>query len=76
MPDEVPPLFMLAASDDPLAAGTSLSLYSVWREAGHPVELHLYAQGGHGFAMKKQGLPGDHWRDRFGDWLQSPGLLT
>jgi len=39
--------------------------------AGHPVELHLYAQGGHGFGMKKQGLPSDHWIDRFGDWLLS-----
>lgn len=39
------------------------------------VELHLYAQGGHGFAIKKQGLPSDHWMDRFGDWLQSQGFF-
>lgn len=76
VPTEAPPLFVLAASDDLIAAGTSLSLSSAWREAGHPVELHLYAQGGHGFAMKEQGLPSDHWKDRFGDWLQARGLLT
>ncbi len=70
VPTDAPSLFLLAASDDPMAVGTSLPLYSAWKDAGHPVELHLYAQGGHGFAMKKQGLPSDHWIDRFGDWLQ------
>lgn len=76
VPTDAPSLFLLAASDDPMAVGTSLALYSAWKDAGHPVELHLYAQGGHGFAMKKQGLPSDHWMDRFGDWLQSQGLLA
>jgi len=71
VPTDAPSLFLLAASDDPMAVGTSLPLYSAWKDAGRPVELHLYAQGGHGFAMKRQGLPSDHWLDRFGDWLQS-----
>jgi len=76
VPADAPALFLLAASDDPMAMGTSLLLYSAWRDAGHPVELHLYAQGGHGFGLKKQGLPSDHWMDRFGDWLQSQGFLA
>ena len=76
VPDDAPSLFLLAASDDPMAVGTSLPLYSAWKDAGHPVELHLYAQGGHGFGMKKQGLPSDHWMDRFGDWLQSQRVLA
>jgi acetyl esterase/lipase len=76
VPADAPPLFLLAASDDPMAVGTSLPLYSAWREAGHPVELHLYAQGGHGFGMKKQGLPSDHWIERFSEWLQSQGFLA
>jgi acetyl esterase/lipase len=76
VPTDAPPLFLLAANDDPMVAGASLPLYSAWRDAGHPVELHIYAQGGHGFGMKKQGLPSDHWIDRFGDWLQSQGFLA
>lgn len=51
------------------------SAYSAWRAAGHPVELHIYAKGGHGFGMRKQGLPADHWIDRFGEWLQVQGFL-
>ena len=73
VPTDAPPLFLLAASDDAMAVGASLPLYSAWKDAGRPVELHLYAQGGHGFGMKKQGLPSDRWIDRFGDWLQLPG---
>jgi hypothetical protein len=34
-----------------------------------------YAQGGHGFGMKKQGLPSDHWIERFSEWLQAQGFL-
>ena len=76
VPPDAPSLFLLAASNDPLGAGASLPLYSAWRDAGHPVELHLYAQGGHGFGMKQQGLPSDHWIERFGDWLQPLGFLV
>ena len=35
----------------------------------------MYAKGGHGFGMNKQGLPTDQWVDRFGDWLQEQDLL-
>ncbi len=76
VPTDAPALFLLAANDDPMGAGASLPLYSAWRDAGHPVELHLYAQGGHGFGMKKQGLPSDHWIERFGEWLQAQGFLA
>jgi acetyl esterase/lipase len=76
VPADAPALFLLAASDDPMAVGTSLPLYSAWRDAGNLVELHLYAQGGHGFGLKKQGLPSDHWMERFSDWLQAQGFLS
>ncbi|MFL5590133.1 MAG: alpha/beta hydrolase [Ktedonobacteraceae bacterium] len=76
VPADAPPLFMALANDDELAVEPGLALYSAWRAAGHPVELHIYAQGGHGFGMRKQGLPADHWIDRFGEWLQIQGFLA
>jgi acetyl esterase/lipase len=76
VPADAPPLFILCAGDDAMAAPASVRLYSDWRVAGHPVELHIYAQGGHGFGMNKQGLPSDTWIDRFGDWLRMQGLLA
>jgi acetyl esterase/lipase len=76
VPKDAPPLFVVAASDDPLGlAGDSLSIYSKWLAAKKPAELHLYSKGGHGFGMKKQRLPSDHWIERFGDWLDVQGLL-
>jgi acetyl esterase/lipase len=75
MPDDAAPLFIALASDDDMAVRSSLPLYTKWRDAGHPAELHIFAQGGHGFGMRRQGLPADGWIDRFGDWLGSLGLL-
>lgn len=76
VPDDAPPVFMALASDDDLAVEPSLQLYEAWRSAGQPAELHIYAQGGHGFGMMTQGLPSDTWIDCFGDWLDAQGLLT
>jgi acetyl esterase/lipase len=74
-PPEATPLFILCASDDPLAAAGSVATYTKWKAAGYPVELHMYSQGGHGFGMNKQGLPTDHWIERFGDWLEAQGFM-
>ena len=76
VPTDAPALFLLAASDDPMAVAVSLPLYTAWRDADRPVELHLYTQGGHGFGMKKRGLPTDHWIERFSEWLQAQGFLA
>ena len=75
VPADAPPLFVLCADDDLMASPRSVRLYSDWKAAGHPVELHIYSKGGHGFGMTKQGLPTDSWIERFGDWLQTQGLL-
>jgi acetyl esterase/lipase len=72
VPADAPPLFLAAASDDPLVdADSSLRMYSAWRSAGRSAELHLYARGGHGFALLHQGQPSDHWIDSFWTWLRS-----
>lgn len=48
-----------------------LALYRTWWEAGHSAEMHVYARGGHGFAMRVQGAPCDGWYDRYLEWLRS-----
>jgi len=75
VPADAPPLFIAAAHDDAFAASASVPLYSAWSTAGRSAELHIYSKGGHGFGMRKQGLPADHWIDHFGDWLQVQGVL-
>jgi dipeptidyl aminopeptidase/acylaminoacyl peptidase len=70
-------MFLAAASDDQFGlAADSILLYEKWNLAHKLVELHLYAKGGHGFGMRQQNLPTDHWIDRFVDWLGMQGWLT
>jgi acetyl esterase/lipase len=73
VPADAPPLFMVLAHDDQMAIHASLGLYNAWQASGHSAELHIYAQGGHGFGMRKQNLPADHWIDVFADWMHAQG---
>jgi acetyl esterase/lipase len=76
VPADAPPMFILAASDDSLGlASHSTSLYNDWTKAGKSAELHLLAKGGHGFGMRKQNLPSDHWIELFAVWLEGQRLL-
>ena len=75
VPADAPPVFVLAAEDDPLTTGGSRAVYDAWHAARRPVELHLYERGGHGFGMNAQGLPIDGWVDRLGEWLHTQDVL-
>src|SRR5439155_1507824 len=68
VPADAPPMFVAAATDDQLGlALDSILLYEKWSAAHKSVELHMFAKGGHGFGMRKQDLPTDHWIDRFAE---------
>ena len=77
VPADAPPMFIAAATDDSLGlAPDSVALYQKWLGAHKTAELHMYAKGGHGFGMHAQGIPTDHWIDRFADWLVLEGFLA
>lgn len=76
VPEDAPPMFIAAASDDQLGlAPHSVELYNKWLGAKKPVEMHLYATGGHGFGMRKRYLPSDAWVERFGEWMEAQGFF-
>lgn len=76
IPEDAPPVFIAAAFNDPLIDVTAnTSLYEAWYRKGRPAEIHLYAQGGHGFGIRKQGLPSDMWIERFHEWMQAIGVV-
>ncbi len=76
VPGDAPPMFIAAATDDSFGlAPEGVALYENWTGAQKSAELHMYAKGGHGFGVRKQNLPTDHWIDRFTDWLESQGWL-
>ncbi len=74
IPADAPPFFTVVANNDAIAAEPCVRLYSAWHAAGRSAEIHIYAQGGHGFGIRKQGLPCDSWIDRFGEWMQAQGF--
>jgi dipeptidyl aminopeptidase/acylaminoacyl peptidase len=77
MPENAPPLFLAIADDDKAVAPiSSARLYEAWHKAGKPVELHIFANGGHGFGMRKQHLLSDSWTHLFKHWLASRGYIS
>ena len=63
-----PPTFLLQAENDPVDnINNSLVYYLALKKAGVPVEMHLYAQGGHGFGLRRTNFPSPNGRN----WLRN-----
>jgi acetyl esterase/lipase len=76
IPEETPPTFLVHASDDPVAgAENSALMYLALTKAHVPAELHVYAQGGHGFGVRPNPLPCSTWPDRCLAWLRAIGIV-
>ena len=74
VPSHGPPLFAALAIDDPLFR--DFSLIPAWHEAGRPVELHLYQNGGHGFGLGRPGTSAGMMIDEFMTWLTMQGFVS
>ena len=75
--EKSPPMCLVHAGDDKgmTSASGSALLYLEYKKLDLPAELHIYAKGGHGFGMRKSGLPAAEWLVRVGEWLGSMGWL-
>ncbi len=74
---QTPPTFLLQAEDDPLAhVENSLVYYAALKKAGVPVEMHLYAHGGHGFGLRRTDLPITAWPQLVETWLGTIGTIS
>jgi acetyl esterase/lipase len=74
---ETPPTFLLQAQDDPVdTIDYSLLYYIGLKNADVPVEMHLYAQGGHGFALRRTKLPITEWPQLVETWLGTIGMIS
>ncbi len=71
-----PPTFLLQAEDDAVDGVTqTLGYYTgLWR-AGVPVEMHLFAHGGHAFGLRRTTLPITAWPDLVDRWLTTIAML-
>jgi acetyl esterase/lipase len=74
---ETPTTFLLQAEDDPVdTIDYSLLYYIGLKNANVPVEMHLYAQGGHGFGVRKTNLPITEWPQLVERWLRTIRIIS
>jgi acetyl esterase/lipase len=72
-----PPTFLLQAENDNVdGVEQSLTYYIALKNAGVPVEMHLYAKGGHGFGLRSANLPIGAWPQLVDKWLETIGMTT
>jgi acetyl esterase/lipase len=72
-----PPTFLLQAEDDHVDnVDDSLAYYIALRKAGVPVEMHLYAQGGHAFGLRRTKYPITDWPRLLETWLETIGVSS
>src|SRR5580704_5590129 len=73
---QTPPTFLLQAEDDHVDnVNDSLAYYIALRAAGVPVEMHLYAQGGHAFGLRRTKFPITAWPQLVETWLRTIGMI-
>jgi acetyl esterase/lipase len=72
-----PPTFIVQADDDPVDnVNNSLVYYIALKDAGVPVEMHLYAHGGHAFGLRLTEHPITRWPELAETWLQTIGMIS
>ena len=76
---ETPKTFLLCADNDRGPSNALATLYPMLKKAGVQTEIHVYANGGHGFGIRenpKRPTPvNTSWFLRLGDWMGDQGLL-
>ncbi len=74
---QTPPTFLVQDEDDRVDnVNDSLVYYMALKKAGVPVEMHLYAVGGHAFGLRRTQLSVTNWPELMKTWLKSTGILT
>lgn len=73
-----PPAFLAAGFNDrPDISEGLANVYLLFKKAGVPAELHLYAGAGHGFGLRETNKsPAGAWPQRFVEWLADQKLLS
>jgi acetyl esterase/lipase len=72
---KTPPTFLLQAEDDPVRVENCLLYFQALKTAKVPAEMHLYAQGGHGYGLRATEKPVTHWPALVTAWMRSLGVL-
>jgi len=67
---KTPPMFLFATADDTYS-NSALVMTTALRDAKVPVELHILANGGHGYGLRKGNIAGETWPKLAEIWLKN-----
>ena len=70
-----PPTFVVQAEDDPVHVENAVVYFMQLKNAKVPAELHVYAQGGHGYGLRRTALPVTTWPQEVEKWLHTIKIL-
>lgn len=70
-----PPTFLLQAEDDPVHEENVLVYFQALKQLKIPTELHIFAEGGHGYGLRPSALPVTHWPALVEIWLHTIHVL-
>lgn len=73
--DQTPPSFLVQAEDDPVHVENATLYFLELKSAKVPAELHIYAQGGHGYGLRRTERPVTQWPDLAETWMRTIGVL-
>jgi acetyl esterase/lipase len=69
--EKTPPTFIVQAEDDPVHVENSTVYFLALKNAKVPAELHIYSEGGHGYGLRRTGLPVTAWPKLVETWLRT-----
>ncbi|MGA8741021.1 MAG: alpha/beta hydrolase [Terracidiphilus sp.] len=73
--DKTPPSFIVQAENDPVHVENATVYFLQLKAAKVPAELHIYAEGGHGYGLRRTALPVTTWPDTARIWLHTIKVL-
>jgi endo-1,4-beta-xylanase len=75
VPQDAPPTFLVCSDDDRSHIYPTVDLYLDLFKRGISTEMHIYASGGHGFALRPFEGPVQTWDERLLEWMTDRKLL-
>jgi acetyl esterase/lipase len=72
---QTPPTFIVQTEDDPIHVENATVYYRALKDARVPAEVHLYAEGGHGYGLRGTELPVTGWPTLVECWLHTTKIL-
>jgi len=73
--DKTPPSFIVQAEDDTVHVENATVYFLALKNAKVPAELHIYAEGGHGYGLRRTALPVTTWPESVIIWLHTIQML-